>query len=77
MEYFTNLRRSGPVRYNHPCNVIGVTEVIDEPELIGLARQVSSFMGELALWRLEIQGVPIPGLWTIIDRRFVPAPAVG
>jgi hypothetical protein len=76
MEYFTNLRRSGPVRYNHPCDIVGVIEAIDEPEvLIGLARQVSSFMGDLAIWRLEVHGVPIPGLWHIVDRHFVPAPA--
>jgi hypothetical protein len=77
MEYFTNLRHSGPVRYNHPCDIVGVTATIDDREMIGLARQVSSFMGELALWRLEVHGVPIPGLWTIIDRQFVPAPTDG
>ena len=77
MEYFTNLRLSGPVLSNHPCDVLGVTEMIEEPELIGLARQDSSLTGDLALWRLEIHCVPIPGLWTIIDRRFVPALADG
>jgi hypothetical protein len=77
MEYFANLLHSGPVRYNHPCDIVGVTAAFDQPKLIGLARQVSSVMGELALWRLEVHGVPIPGLWTIIDRRFVPAPTAG
>jgi hypothetical protein len=77
MEYFANLHRSGPVVYDHPCDIVGVTATIDQPELIGLARQVSSFMGELALWRLEVNCVPIPGLWTIFDRRFVPAPVAG
>jgi hypothetical protein len=77
MEYFTKLRLSGPVCHDHPCDILGVIEAIDEPELIGLARQVDPLIGDLALWRLVIHGVPIPGLWTIIDRRFVPAPAAG
>jgi hypothetical protein len=33
------------LEYNHPCDIVGITEAIDDPELIGLARQVSSFMG--------------------------------
>jgi len=26
----------------------------------------------VALWRLTVQGVVVPGRWSIVDRRFIP-----
>jgi hypothetical protein len=61
-ESFTNLCLSRTVRSDHPCDIVGVIEAGDDPELlIGLASQVSSLLGDLAIWRLEARWRLNPG----------------
>jgi hypothetical protein len=72
MEYFTFDSRSGPVRYGAIHWRIGVDASPAYPDRIGDASEVGITPTGLALWRLRIQGDDVPGLWVVIDGRFVP-----
>ena len=63
---------SGPARYRDTPPVTGVLETPDNPKPIGTATEAGWTADGVALWRLTIQGKGLPGLWSIIDRQFIP-----
>jgi hypothetical protein len=72
MEYFADVRAPGPIRHDQAAYTIFITSSPDRLKQIGVAIQVGFMEDGVALWRLRIDGDQIPGLWTIMDRRFVP-----
>ena len=71
--YYANV---GPVRgsamYRDTPPATGVLESPGNPTLIGQAVEAGWTENGVALWRLMIRGVAVPGLWSIIDRQFIP-----
>jgi hypothetical protein len=51
----------------------GVLESPGNPTPIGQAVEAGWTENGVALWRLRIRGVAVPGLWSIIDRQFIPS----
>jgi hypothetical protein len=72
MEYLTNISGSGPVRYGRFPGSIGILGAPDQPMPIGIASCTGWDSDGLAVWRLTIHGVDVPGQWLIIDREFRP-----
>ncbi len=50
----------------------GVLESPDNATLIGQAAEAGWTENGVALWRLMVRGVAVPGRWSIIDRQFIP-----
>jgi hypothetical protein len=73
LDYFANV---GPARGPALCRdtppAVDVLEAPDSPKLIGLASDAGWTENGIALWRLTVGGVVVPGRWAIIDRRFIP-----
>jgi hypothetical protein len=71
--YYANV---GPLRgsamYRDTPPVAGVLESPENPTLIGQAVETGWTENGVALWRLTVRGVALPGRWSIVDRRFVP-----
>jgi hypothetical protein len=63
----------GPFLYCEAIAAIGVLEAPDRHLPIGVALPVLRHPSGAALWRLEVHGAELPGLWFIRDRRFRPA----
>ncbi len=73
MPYFTNAGpQSGPIPYG---DTGGASDVLRSRggEVIGSATCVGWIHGGEPLWRLTINGAPLPGLWLVFDREFRPA----
>jgi hypothetical protein len=67
---FTHIGVVGPVRSGQLPDSIGVHEALDQPMPIGIANSVGRDAAALALWRLTIRKVKLPGRWIINDREF-------
>jgi hypothetical protein len=72
--YYANI---GPARglflYCEAIAAIGVLDAPDQHLPIGVALPARRHPSGAALWRLEVHGAELPGLWVIRDRRFKPA----
>jgi hypothetical protein len=44
---------------------------------IGIASEVGRTDEGVAIWRLDVHGVEVPGRWIIVDREFRPAATTG
>jgi hypothetical protein len=58
--------------YRDTPPVAGVLESPENPMLIGQAVEAGWTENGVALWRLTVRAVALPGRWSIADRRFVP-----
>ena len=72
MQYFTNDRSVGRVRYGAIHWRIGVHVGPGNPQRIGDASEVGITPTGLALWQLRVQGHEVLGRWILIDGQFVP-----
>jgi hypothetical protein len=70
--FFAYISATGPVRYGQIPGSLGILDAPDHPMPIGLASGVGWDGDGLAVWRLTIKGVEVPGRWAIIDREFRP-----
>jgi hypothetical protein len=74
MSYSTNPGPlSGPLRYNPGFFAIEVTQSQGTRTPIGRALVAGQDQNGLALWRLTIDTIDLPGLYVVIDREFRPA----
>jgi hypothetical protein len=74
MSYFTDAGPAqGPFLHRDATRAIGVLEARDNHIAIGVALCTGPNIGGVALWRLIIDEVELPGRWVVIDREFVPA----
>jgi hypothetical protein len=72
MEYYTNACTRGRVRYRQlVASAIGILESPENNVPIGMAFHDGRSTDGLALWRLKVRGVDVPGRWIIIDGQFV------
>jgi hypothetical protein len=63
----------GPLMDRDVPGAIGVLEAPDRLMPVGMALPVGWGAGGVALWRLTLRGVDLPGRWFLVDRRFEPA----
>jgi hypothetical protein len=69
--YFANIGPAcGLFLYCEAIAAIGVLEAPDNHLPIGVALPVRRHPSGTALWRLEVRGAELPGLWYVFDRRF-------
>jgi hypothetical protein len=68
--------KSGPIRDRDFPFAIGVLAE-GEPMLIGIVFGTRRTNDGLAIWRLTIHGVVVPGQWIVVDREFQPIVAGG
>jgi hypothetical protein len=73
MNYFTTASKKGRVRYGQISHTIGVGESDGFPVPVGQANQIGKTAEGLAVWRLTVHGVDLPGTFVIVDGAFVPA----
>jgi hypothetical protein len=65
--------RSGPILYRNAVDrAIGVLRARDYPWRIGMAVCSGRGKGGVALWKLTVRGVEVPGRWVVVDREFIP-----
>ena len=71
--YFTNIGpKNGPFLWRDSLGAaIGVLEAPDNHSPIGMALPSRWNEAGVARWKLTVHGVAVPGLWLVIDRRFV------
>jgi hypothetical protein len=60
----------GPFLYRNASGKVGVLETPESTAPIGDAVPTSWLAGDIALWRLRIRDVVLPGRWVIVDRHF-------
>ncbi len=74
MAYFTNVGPlSGPLLSGAGYFAIGVLTSRKVFTPVGVALVAGNNEDGLALWRLSIDTLELPGLWVVIDREFRPA----
>ncbi len=74
MAYYTNLGPlSGPLLASAGYFAIGVLSDPQTHTPIGTALVAGQDQNGLALWRLAINKVELPGFWIVVDREFRPA----
>jgi hypothetical protein len=71
MSYFTSISTKGNVRYGEFPFAISVLESPDNHTPIGMASSVTATDGGLAIWRLTIGNVRVPGRFVVVDGEFV------
>jgi hypothetical protein len=73
--YYSNAGPApGPVFYRALPDSIGVLQAPDDHMPVGMALAGGWTEDGLAMWRLTLHGVTVPGRWIFVDREFVPAP---
>jgi hypothetical protein len=79
MRYFaTSGPEVGPFLWRDTLGAaIGVLEARNKPSPIGMASLVARDEDGVALWKLTVRGVVVPGRWTVVGREFRPAPGDG
>jgi hypothetical protein len=78
MAYYTNVGpQSGPLLSSAGYFAIGVVQARQAHTAIGTALVAGKDENGLALWRLTIDTIDLPGLWVVVDREFRPAPTGG
>jgi hypothetical protein len=74
MTYYTNVGPlSGPLTSRAGYFAIGVFQARETRTPIGVALVAGQREDGLALWRLAIDEVDLPGLYVVINREFWPA----
>ena len=68
--YFAHITTTGPIKYRQVPDAIGVLETPDNPEPIGNAFCTGWNAAGLAVWRLTVRTIELPGRWVIVDREF-------
>jgi hypothetical protein len=72
--YFTNDGpRSGPIRWEHRIDALGVLESPTNHMPIGMALSFGEDGRRRSLWRLTVHGAKVPGVFIVVDREFIPA----
>ena len=71
MRYFTSISTKGKVRFGKFPFAISVLESPDNHVPIGMASSVTATDGGLAIWRLTIGNVQVPGRFVVIDGEFL------
>ena len=69
--YFTNISTKGKVRYGKFPFAISVLESQDNYLPIGMAFSATATDAGLAIWRLTVRHLRVPGRFVIIDGEFV------
>jgi hypothetical protein len=59
--YFAHISAVGPVRYRQLPDSIGVLEAPDQPTPVGIANCAGRDATGLAVWRLTVRKVELPG----------------
>jgi hypothetical protein len=70
--YFAHITAAGPVRYRQFPNSIGILEAQDQAMPIEIANCAGRDAAGLAVWKLTVRKVELPGRWVIVDREFRP-----
>jgi hypothetical protein len=70
--YYAYISTAAPVQYRQLPDSIGVLEAPDQPMPIGIANCEGRNTAGLAVWRLTVRKVELPGRWIIVDREFRP-----
>jgi hypothetical protein len=65
--------KSGPIRWEHHLDALGVLESPNDHALIGVAPAFAMDEDRRSLWRLTVYGAKVPGVFIVVDREFVPA----
>jgi hypothetical protein len=63
---------SGPIRWSDGFHAIGVLESRDADIPVGRALGCGWGPGGVALWRLIVHGVAVPGRWVVVSREYWP-----
>ncbi len=63
----------GLLMFGAARNTISVLEIPDDAVPVGTPICVSLDAAGVAVWRLMIRGVKLPGRWIVVDREFRPA----
>jgi hypothetical protein len=69
--YFANITERGTIRYGQFGRAIGVLDSPNNHTLVGSAFDHAWTSSGIAVWRLHVCGVEVPGRWIIIDGAFV------
>jgi hypothetical protein len=73
MSYFADVGpRSGPILWRDGFHVLGVLEARDADIPVGRALGCGFGWDGVALWRLHVRGVEVPGRWVVVAREFIP-----
>ena len=71
VRYFADIVEPGTIRYGQFCCAIGVLDSPDNRILVGSAFDHARTSSGIAVWRLHVRGVEVPGRWIVRDREFV------
>jgi hypothetical protein len=73
MSYYSDTGpKSGPILWRDHYGAIGVLEARDADIPIGLALGCGFGWDGVALWKLTVHGVEVPGRWLVHSREFIP-----
>ena len=74
MPYFMDAGpTSGPILWRDRYAAIGVLQARDNHTPIGTALATGQDEDDRAHWSLTVHGIPVPGLWVVVDRESRPA----
>jgi hypothetical protein len=65
--------KSGPIRWEHRRDALGVHESPIDHAPIGVASAFAMDEDRRSLGRLTVHGAKVPGVFIVVDREFVPA----
>jgi hypothetical protein len=71
VRYFANITERGTIRYGQFGRAIGVLDSPNNHLLIGSAFDHAWTSSGIAVWRLHVGGVEMPGRWIVTDGEFV------
>lgn len=71
VRYFANIVERGTIRYGQFGCAIGVLDSADNRILVGSAFDHARTSSGIAVWRLHVRGVEVPGRFVIVDGEFV------
>ena len=77
MAYHAHISMRGLVKRGMVPGSIGVLEAPGKFMPIGQAHCFRWDDSGLAVWRLNVGGMDLPGEWIIVDRQFIPAQEIG
>ena len=73
MGYFTDVGpQAGPILWRDGHRGLGVLEARDAELPVGRALGCGFGWDGVALWRLIVRGVAVPGRWVVVGREFIP-----